>query len=151
MSIFEELRGGVLCVTAEDTMALANAFGAALPDNQVVTLHGDLGAGKTTFVKGLGQALGIAAESITSPTFNIYTLHQGTRQLVHIDSYRLGGKAVDDLLIEEFLVDPWLIAVEWPERALTDWMSDVTWALEFDRDLEKGLLIRLINSPLTEL
>ena len=150
MSIFDRLRAGVCCETAEDTMKLGEHFASVLPDNQVIALHGDLGTGKTTFVKGVGRALGIAPESVTSPTYNIYTLHRGNRQLVHIDGYRLEGHSAEHLLIEEFLEEPWLVAVEWPERALTHWMDDVLWQLEFERELNDGVKIRLMKSPLTE-
>jgi tRNA threonylcarbamoyladenosine biosynthesis protein TsaE len=146
MSIFDQLKKGIRCMTPETTIETGRIFAEALPANQVVALSGELGAGKTTFTKGLGQALGVATESITSPTFNIYKIHQGIRQLVHIDGYRLADKtAAEELLIEEFLVDPWLIAVEWPERALADWMNDVLWQLRFERTQESGLLIRHVN------
>ena len=150
MNIFERIQVGVLCRTAEDTMELGRQFAEALSDNQVIALNGDLGAGKTTFVKGIGRALGIAAELITSPTYNIYALHRGSRQLVHIDGYRLIGNSAEDLLIEEFLQEPWLIAAEWPEHALTHWMHEMLWQLEFEREMDKGVRIQLIKSPLTE-
>jgi len=82
-----------------------------------VALHGDLGAGKTTWVQGLAQGFGITG-AVTSPTFTIYTIHRGPRRmLAHLDAYRLASPAeAEDLLLEEFLVSPWCLAVEWPER-----------------------------------
>lgn len=148
MSIFEKLEKGVLCTTADETIALGRAVADEMPENQVLALSGDLGAGKTTFVKGVGQSLGIQDANITSPTFNIYAIHQGRFQLIHMDNYRLSGEeAMNDLLIEEFLIDPWLIAVEWPEKGLADWMQPLAWQLKFTRDLDEGTCIQLLDRP----
>ena len=71
-------------------------------------------AGKTTLVRGLARGLGITAD-VTSPTYTIYTLYQGRRQLLHMDAYRLGdAHELDSLSIDEFLKPPYLIVVEWP-------------------------------------
>ena len=149
MSIFDRLKQGVTCSSAEETVLLAEQFAKALPDNQVVALSGNLGAGKTTFVKGVGVALGLDPASITSPTFNLYSIHQGSRQLIHIDGYRLEqGNAADELLIEEFIVEPWLIAVEWPDRGLAEWMEPFTWHLSFKRNrADNSLVISLTAWP----
>lgn len=87
----------------------------------VVALSGDLGAGKTAFVKGVARALGVA-EHVTSPTFvimKIYPLQGDFRRLVHIDAYRLKGEHHLKVLgWEELVSDPKnLIFVEWPEEA----------------------------------
>lgn len=87
----------------------------------VVTLSGDLGAGKTAFVKGVARALGVT-EHVTSPTFvimKIYPLNGGFKKLVHIDAYRLKGEHHLKVLgWEELCADPKnLIFVEWPEQA----------------------------------
>lgn len=116
MSIFAKLRAGVTTASAAETQALAAEFAAALPPDTTLALHGNLGVGKTTFVQGLAQGLGIT-EPVTSPTFNIYTVHRGRRTLVHLDAYRLEtAKEIDDLLLEDFLVTPWCLAIEWPEK-----------------------------------
>jgi tRNA threonylcarbamoyladenosine biosynthesis protein TsaE len=122
-SIFAKLRAGVATASAAETQALAMELAAALPPDCTLALHGDLGVGKTTFVQGLARGLGIT-EPITSPTFNIYTLHHAPRglgesglTLVHLDAYRLDRpQQVEDLLLEDFLVSPWCLAVEWPEK-----------------------------------
>jgi len=117
MPILDQLRGGVTTASAADTQALAGAFAAVLPPDTVLALHGDLGVGKTTFVQGLARGFGIQ-EVVTSPTFNIYTVHYGPRRmLVHLDAYRLDdARQVEALLLEDFLVSPWCLAVEWPEK-----------------------------------
>jgi tRNA threonylcarbamoyladenosine biosynthesis protein TsaE len=117
MSIFAELRAGVVTSSAEETRALARRFAAALGDDSTVALHGDLGVGKTTFVQGLAEGMGVV-EHVTSPTFAIYSVHRGAgRTLVHLDAYRIERpEQVEDLLLDEFLRSPWVLAVEWPEK-----------------------------------
>ena len=65
----------------------------------------------------MARGFGIAGP-VTSPSFTIYMLHRGkTRMLAHLDAYRLGSQQeAEELLLEEFLVSPWCLAVEWPER-----------------------------------
>lgn len=116
MSIFAKLRTGVTTAAAAESQAVAAEFAAALPPDTTLALHGNLGVGKTTFVQGLAQGFGIT-EPVTSPTFNIYTVHRGRRTLVHLDAYRLETpKEIDDLLLEDFLITPWCLAIEWPEK-----------------------------------
>ena len=79
-------------------------------------LHGDLGAGKTVFVRGLAAGLGVDPDSVTSPTFVLVQQYRGQIPLVHADLYRLdGGAAVDDLGLED-LCSGAVVAVEWAER-----------------------------------
>lgn len=116
MSIFDQLREGITTRDPTATRAIAAEFARALPPGTVLALHGDLGVGKTTFVQGLASGLGIAAP-VTSPTFNLFTLHRGKVNLVHLDAYRLGSaREFEALLVDEFLSPPWIFAVEWPER-----------------------------------
>ena len=129
-SISARLRAGVSTGTAGETRALAAEWAAELPADATVALHGDLGAGKTTWVQGMAAGLGITGP-VTSPTFTIYNLHPGpARVLVHLDAYRLSSPAeAEDLLLEEFLVSPWCLAVEWPER-LPGWIPADAWHLD---------------------
>ncbi len=104
--------------SVEETWQAAAEVAAALRPGMVIALHGDLGAGKTTFVQGLGFALGVH-RPVTSPTFTLSTEYPTPRfTLVHMDLYRLGGP--DDLLaigFPEYLETGAVVAVEWPERA----------------------------------
>jgi tRNA threonylcarbamoyladenosine biosynthesis protein TsaE len=116
MTIFEKLRAGVTTASADETRALAAKFAAALPVDATLALHGDLGVGKTTFVQGLARGLGVT-DAVTSPTFTIFTLHRGPRTLVHLDAYRLERAAqLDTLMLEDFLVSPYCLAIEWPDN-----------------------------------
>ncbi|WP_269523852.1 tRNA (adenosine(37)-N6)-threonylcarbamoyltransferase complex ATPase subunit type 1 TsaE [Coraliomargarita parva] len=129
------LRAGLATRSAAETDAAARALAPHIPEDHVLAFHGDLGAGKTTFIKGLARGWGIS-EAVTSPTFNLYTVYQGSRQLVHLDAYRLhDGSDLDSLMIEDFLQSPWCLAVEWPER-ITDSIPDQAWHLYLELDLK---------------
>lgn len=125
-----ELRAGITTGSAEETRAIAARIAALMPEDTVLALHGTLGVGKTTFVQGLAAGFGVPGH-VTSPTFNIYTVHSGgRRQLVHMDAYRLeGGAQIEALLLEEFLRSPWCLAVEWPEK-VGDWIPGDAWHVE---------------------
>ena len=99
------------------TRRLAADLLAEFADCRVFALHGDLGSGKTCFVQGLAEALGITA-AITSPTFTLVNEYPAARPLYHIDLYRLGGP--DEALaigLEDYLETDAITAVEWAERA----------------------------------
>ncbi len=91
-------------------------FAALLPPDTVLALEGDLGAGKTTFVRGLVRGLGVTGD-ITSPTFALLNVYEGHRQILHVDAYRLTQpEAFDDLLIWDLAKSPWNVVVEWSEK-----------------------------------
>ena len=104
--------------SVEETWRVAAEVAKMLTPGVVIALHGDLGAGKTTFVQGLGFALGVH-RPVTSPTFTVCTEYPtASFKLVHMDLYRLMGP--DDLLTigyPEYLETGAVVAVEWPERA----------------------------------
>lgn len=128
-SICDRLRAGITTTSAEETRALAAELAAALPADSTLALHGDLGVGKTTFVQGLARGLGIM-DSVTSPTFNIFTLHRGRTNLLHLDAYRLENpRQVEDLLLSDFMHTPWCLAVEWPEK-IAGWLPSGTLHLD---------------------
>ena len=95
----------------EETIALGNRLGLLLQPNMLLTLSGDLGAGKTTFTKGIGQGVGIT-KVINSPTFTILKQYQGRLNLSHFDAYRLEGQD-DDLGFEEIFDSDDVCVVEW--------------------------------------
>lgn len=80
--------------------------------NAMITLEGNLGAGKTTFTKGIGKGLGIE-KVINSPTFTIVKVYQGHLPLYHFDAYRLEGQD-EELGFEEMFEDEGVCVIEWP-------------------------------------
>ena len=105
---------------AEATRELGKKLGRLLPPHSLLLLEGNLGAGKTTFVQGLGEGLEIP-ESIESPTFtliNEYTT--GRIPLYHLDLYRLEAAEIIDLNLEQYWegieIEPGLVAIEWADR-----------------------------------
>lgn len=101
------------------TEALGAALGRLLLGGEVVALSGELGAGKTCFVRGLATGLGIDAGEISSPTFVICAMHRGTRlDLAHLDAWRLrSAEDLESIGFDELRSRTDLVcAVEWPER-----------------------------------
>ena len=100
----------------QDTFALGETVAATLRPGTFVLLHGDLGAGKTAFVRGLAAGLGANPDDVSSPTFVLIQHYTGRTPLVHVDLYRLDlGAAIDDLGLEE-LASEAVVAIEWAER-----------------------------------
>ncbi len=95
-----------------ETIDLGKKLGNLLEKGMTVILKGELAAGKTTFTKGIGQALNIS-EVINSPTFTILKIYDGDKTLYHIDAYRLEGNSYD-LGISEY-EDEGIMVIEWPE------------------------------------
>jgi tRNA threonylcarbamoyladenosine biosynthesis protein TsaE len=145
MSISDRLRVGVTTASAKETRALAHELAAVLPPDTVLALHGTLGVGKTTFVQGLAAGLGVT-EPVSSPTFNLLTLHRGgARLLAHLDAYRLDGDGVaaaESLMLDDFLVSPWCLAVEWPEK-IAAWLPPGTWHLDLGIEPDGRHTVRL--------
>ncbi len=145
MSILNKLRAGIVSRSPEETGDIAAALAEVLPSDAVLTLEGDLGAGKTTFVKGLALAWGIT-QPVTSPTFTICQLYRGSRLLAHMDAYRLESSPEiwDELMLEELIRPPFCLAIEWPSKLATiPW--PITHALELrarGRNREARLLAR---------
>jgi tRNA threonylcarbamoyladenosine biosynthesis protein TsaE len=106
----------VVTSSEQETFALAEQLAATLRSGTFVLLHGDLGAGKTAFVRGLAAGLGIDPAEVSSPTFVLVQQYRGRLPLTHVDLYRLEtAAAVDDLGLEE-MGDGGVVAVEWAAR-----------------------------------
>lgn len=99
-----------------ETATVGRELAARLQPGEVVLLFGELGAGKTAFVRGLAEGLGIDPGKVSSPTFTIVQEYGGGRvPLLHVDLYRLESREVDDLGLEELGAEA-VTAVEWAER-----------------------------------
>ncbi len=94
---------------------MAAQLARSLAPGSVVALTGDLGAGKTAFVRGFVEGLGVDPDEVTSPTFTVIQEYGGGR-VFHVDLYRLTGEEVDDLGLEELPEGGGLVCIEWAER-----------------------------------
>ena len=99
-----------------ETECAGAEFSASLPDGSVVAFYGDLGAGKTAFVRGMARGMGIESR-VNSPTFTIVNEYIGKRELYHFDMYRLGSSdELFDIGWEDYLSRGGVCAVEWSEN-----------------------------------
>lgn len=104
--------------SATETMELGRNLGPVLRPGEVLLLVGELGTGKTTFVRGLAAGLGVD-QRVRSPSFQIVRTHEGGQfPLVHVDLYRLDSASeVFDLGLEELIAPPAVAAIEWGDKA----------------------------------
>lgn len=101
----------------QETAAVAKALAGDLRAGDILLLAGNLGAGKTAFVRGLAEGLAIDPREVSSPTFTLVHEYRGGRlALYHVDLYRLDRAATDDLGLDELGVDNGVLAIEWPDR-----------------------------------
>ncbi|MGB9837084.1 MAG: tRNA (adenosine(37)-N6)-threonylcarbamoyltransferase complex ATPase subunit type 1 TsaE [Candidatus Saccharicenans sp.] len=101
----------------EDTYCLAKKIGQSLQGNELIFLSGELGAGKTVFVRGLAAGLGLQDDSLVcSPSFTLVNVYYGRVPVYHVDLYRLEGEEeVAELGLEDYL-GTGVMAVEWSEK-----------------------------------
>ena len=101
----------------EETAAAGRELAASLAAGDVVLLYGDLGAGKTAFVRGLAQGLGVDRDEVSSPTFTLVQEYRGGRlTLFHVDLYRLdAAREIEDLGLDEIAADG-VLSIEWAEK-----------------------------------
>lgn len=114
-----------------DTERIAGEFAVALPAGSVLALHGDLGAGKTQFVRGIVKALGGRPRMVSSPKFTLLNIYPTPKfPVFHLDAYRTGGaEDFDAIGFPELLEQRGLVIVEWPSRItqlLPPYTLDVT-------------------------
>jgi tRNA threonylcarbamoyladenosine biosynthesis protein TsaE len=102
--------------SARETKAWGRRLASLLEGGELLGFTGELGAGKTCFIKGLARGLNLREEDILSPTFTMIQEHHGRLPLYHIDLYRLEAPVLDDLGLREYLFSSAVSAVEWFER-----------------------------------
>ena len=99
-----------------ETEAIGAEFARTLPGGTVVAMYGDLGAGKTAFVRGMARGMGLDCR-VSSPTFTIVNEYLGERELIHFDMYRLSSAdELFDIGWEDYLARGAVCAVEWSEN-----------------------------------
>jgi tRNA threonylcarbamoyladenosine biosynthesis protein TsaE len=117
--------------SAEQTIEVGRRLAAFLQPGDVVCLHGDLGAGKTHFTKGLAGVFGVKPEHVSSPTYALVQEYQGLDVTIfHIDAYRLNS--VDEALdigLDEIFYGKGICVVEWPER-VSELIPEQRWKVE---------------------
>jgi tRNA threonylcarbamoyladenosine biosynthesis protein TsaE len=127
--------------SAAETEALAARLAAALAPGDVVTVAGELGAGKTTFVRGACRALGVR-QPVSSPTYTIGHRYAGNTAVAHLDLYRVRGLGAEDWGDLEPYFDGTIAFVEWPEHAGA-WLPPVRAAVTLEHIDESHRRIRI--------
>jgi tRNA threonylcarbamoyladenosine biosynthesis protein TsaE len=126
--------------SVEDTFNAGINFGQRLYGGEIVLLTGQLGAGKTLFVKGIAASLGIDTDDVTSPSFTLVNRYDGRLRLYHLDLYRLDGGLLaayavdlDELLMDEESI----IVIEWAERLKEYPLPSPVWYITITGDGEE--------------
>ena len=141
-------QGEVVTTSVEETEAYAAALADRLQPGDILLLSGDLGAGKTAFVRGLATGLGLAADTVTSPTFSLVHEHRGGRlDLFHVDLYRLRAVDPADLGLHELGAGAGVLAVEWPERLAHDLGAAMTVRIEAAGESERRITVSRSTDP----
>jgi tRNA threonylcarbamoyladenosine biosynthesis protein TsaE len=126
----------------DETIAIARELAADLPPGAVLLLSGQLGAGKTAFVRGLAAGLGIDPDEVSSPTFTLVHEYRGGRlTLYHADLYRLEKTTTEDLGLEEKAVAAGVLAIEWPDRLTHSLPGSTTVTIAIVDDTTRDLTI----------
>ena len=100
----------------EETIKKARALGKLALPTGVVLLFGNLGTGKTVFVRGLVEAAGGRSDEVTSPTFTLIQQYTGAHSVHHVDLYRIKRDEIEELGLDELMAGPGLVAIEWAEK-----------------------------------
>ncbi len=127
----------------QETEALGERFAAKLPDGTVVAMYGDLGAGKTAFVRGMARGMGLSCR-VSSPTFTIVNEYLGDRELIHFDMYRIeGADELFEIGWEDYLNRGAVCAVEWSEKVEDAFFGDeIRVTIEKLGDTKRKITIR---------
>lgn len=132
----------------EQTAAIAATVAASLRAGDVVLLRGELGAGKTAFVKGLAIGLGAPADEVSSPTFALLHEYAGGRlTLHHADLYRLSPEEAEDLGLDELAASGGILAIEWPDRLARPWPDAVQVTVTHAGESERRITISGGRNP----
>lgn len=132
----------------EETRAVARDLAARLRPGAVLLLSGDLGAGKTAFVKGLAEGLGIDPDDVSSPTFTLLHEYGGGRLvLYHADLYRLDAAEAEDIGLQDAGVSSGVLAIEWAERLSRPWRGALAVAIGAADDGSRRIDIADVSPP----
>lgn len=140
---------------ADDTHRVGARLGLGLAESLakgnltlpfLITLSGDLGAGKTSLCQGICEALGVDPREVLSPTFTLANEYQGVVEIYHLDIYRLSPNQFHDAGLGEYMYRPGLCLVEWPEKMPQNFWPDkrLDLLLTFQ---DEGRLLTAVNRP----
>lgn len=115
----------------KETLSLGEKFAKVLKKGDIVCLFGELGVGKTAFVKGLAKGLRLKKAHVHSPTFTLLNVYEGKTPLYHFDLYRITSSELFNLGYEEFFYGQGVTAVEWSER-LEELMPAESWNVRLE-------------------
>ena len=110
------LSGEFITHSDEETLELGRLIGEKIGGRAIILLHGELGAGKTVFAKGVAAGLDIDPEDVTSPSFTLINIHEGRLLFYHVDLYRLDAGACEELGLDEIFDQEAVTVIEWAER-----------------------------------
>ena len=114
----------------QETERIGSEFAASLPGGTVVAMYGDLGAGKTAFVRGMARGMGLDCR-VSSPTFTIVNEYLGERELIHFDMYRLSSAdELFDIGWEDYISRGAVCVVEWSENVAEAMEEAITVTIE---------------------
>lgn len=130
-----------------ETAAAGESLARQLRGGEVVLLFGDLGAGKTAFVRGLAHGLGIDPADVVSPTFTLVQPHKGRLTLQHVDLYRLAEDEVADLALDDLRGDDVVLAVEWAERWADAPATAIAVKLSAEDDNVRHIAVEKLPAP----
>ncbi len=124
-----------------ETFELGSRVGEGIRGRAIFLLHGELGAGKTVFTKGLAAGLGIDPMDVTSPSFTIVNVHEGRFRLYHVDLYRIESSARRELGLEEMFDADAVTVIEWAARLQTPPQGAIEVNIEYLTDSERWVSI----------
>ena len=129
-----------------ETEELGRKLAEKLPGGSVVAMYGDLGAGKTAFVRGMAKGMGLSCR-VSSPTFTIVNEYLGERELIHFDMYRLSSAdELFDIGWEDYLERGGVCAVEWSENVQDAFFGDeIVVRIEKLNDTDRKILIEGVD------
>jgi tRNA threonylcarbamoyladenosine biosynthesis protein TsaE len=131
-----------------DTFKLGEWMGKHLSGGEIILLDGTLGAGKTIFVKGLGSALGLDEDDVTSPSFTLVNRYEARLTFYHLDLYRLsdGASAAHAVDLDELLTDEQaVIVIEWAGRLRNYPLPAPVYRVNIEGDGEEARRIRIVK------
>jgi len=143
----------IILNSLDETKEFGKRLGGYLKEGDIVCLNGDLGAGKTTLSKAIGEGLGVD-DYITSPTFTLINEYEGRIPLYHFDIYRLNSyEDLEDLGVEDYFYGSGACLIEWAEKIEEDLPSQrlELYILRGDHEEQRKILIKAFGPRYEEL